>query len=81
MVYQKKIQKWAASVGLPDDFWVNGDSAPLKEFLSKLLSSEILRTAPDIVVAETIPFEKVIVLYNCFKFFDLIKGNFKSKLS
>lgn len=60
MVYQKKIQKWALSVGLPEDFWIHGDSAPLKEFLSKLLSSEILRTAPDIVVAETIPFEKLL---------------------
>jgi hypothetical protein len=63
MVYQKKIQKWSLSVGIkPDDFWVHADSAPLKEFLSKLLSSEILRTAPDIVVAETIPFEKVNLL-------------------
>ncbi|KAI6188235.1 hypothetical protein M3Y98_00332900 [Aphelenchoides besseyi] len=62
MGYQKKAQKWAVSVGLPSNscFWINGDSAPLKEFFAKMLSSEISRTSQDIVVSDPIPFEKLL---------------------
>jgi hypothetical protein len=68
MGYQKKLQKWAASVGLPNEtcFWVNGDSAPLKEFYAKLLSSEILRVSPDIAISNPIPFEKVRKFFGRF---------------
>ncbi|KAI6176826.1 hypothetical protein M3Y97_00840900 [Aphelenchoides bicaudatus] len=87
MVYEKKIEKWAESVGLSKDFWTHGDAAPLKEFFSRLLSSEILRTAPDIVVAETIPFEKLLSIgqyklgiHTCLVGSDLIGNDANLKL-
>lgn len=61
MGLQKKLEKWVAALEIDRGpaFWSRADAAPLKEFFSKLLAAEVVRSAPDLAVKDPIPFEKV----------------------